>query len=71
MGNRVSTALLWVIARVAGGAQAQPVWPGKLIRIVVPFAAGSFTDIAARSVAAELTAQSEWTTKRNSGKASS
>jgi tripartite-type tricarboxylate transporter receptor subunit TctC len=57
MGKRVAIAVLWVIALAAAGAQAQPVWPGKLIRIVVPFAAGSFTDIAARSLAVELTAQ--------------
>jgi tripartite-type tricarboxylate transporter receptor subunit TctC len=39
-------------------AQAQPSpWPGKVIRFVVPFAAGSFTDTAARMVGAELTAQ--------------
>ncbi len=32
-------------------------WPNKPIRVVVPFAPGSFTDTAARSVGAELTAQ--------------
>jgi tripartite-type tricarboxylate transporter receptor subunit TctC len=31
-----------------------PAWPTKPIRIVVPFGAGSFTDIAARTVGAEL-----------------
>jgi tripartite-type tricarboxylate transporter receptor subunit TctC len=33
---------------------AAPAWPTKPIRIVVPFGAGSFTDIAARTVGAEL-----------------
>jgi len=33
---------------------ATPAWPTKPIRIVVPFGAGSFTDIAARTVGAEL-----------------
>lgn len=36
---------------------AQAAWPEKPIRIVVPFAAGSFTSTAARAVAAELTNQ--------------
>jgi tripartite-type tricarboxylate transporter receptor subunit TctC len=33
---------------------AAPAWPTKPIRIIVPFGAGSFTDIAARTVGAEL-----------------
>src|SRR3954471_12517130 len=32
-------------------------WPDRALRIVVPFAAGSFTDVAARLVANELTGQ--------------
>jgi tripartite-type tricarboxylate transporter receptor subunit TctC len=38
-------------------AQAQGAWPSKPIRIVVPFAAGSFTDTAARVVGQELSTQ--------------
>jgi tripartite-type tricarboxylate transporter receptor subunit TctC len=38
-------------------AQAQPVWPVKPLRIIVPFVPGSFTDVAARAIAAELTVQ--------------
>jgi tripartite-type tricarboxylate transporter receptor subunit TctC len=56
MSKRFATAFL-LFALLPAGAQSQPAWPGKLIRIVVPFAAGSFTDIAARSIAVELTAQ--------------
>jgi tripartite-type tricarboxylate transporter receptor subunit TctC len=42
---------------VATGATAQANWPERAIRIIVPFAAGSFTDVAARLLAAELTEQ--------------
>src|SRR5262245_36068913 len=42
---------------VASPTLAQSGWPDRAIRIVVPFAAGSFTDIAARLLATELTDQ--------------
>ena len=38
-------------------AIAQSAWPNKPIRIIVPFAAGSFTETAARTIGAELTQQ--------------
>ena len=37
-------------------AHSQP-WPSKPVRIIVPFAAGSFTETAARAVGAELSNQ--------------
>lgn len=49
---------LAVWSALAPTVQAQtPAWPSKQIRIVVPVLAGSFTDVAGRSIAAELSEQ--------------
>ena len=45
------------LAPLAAPAFAQANWPDRAIRIIVPFAAGSFTDVAARLLATELTEQ--------------
>ena len=49
--------ILTTLVPVCAVAQTSNAWPTKPIRIIVPFGAGSFTDVAARSIGAELTAQ--------------
>ncbi len=56
--KRPLTHLIWALAAsffIAFNSPAQPVWPNKPVRIIVPFAAGGTTDILARAMAPELT----------------
>jgi tripartite-type tricarboxylate transporter receptor subunit TctC len=50
--NRAAFALL--LAFAAGPARAQAEWPARPIRLIVPFTAGSSSDIVARIVAQKL-----------------
>src|SRR5882672_10111711 len=42
---------------INGRAFGQSAWPDRVIRIIVPFAAGAFTDVSARLIATELAEQ--------------
>jgi tripartite-type tricarboxylate transporter receptor subunit TctC len=47
-------SLLAVPALLPGVALAQPTWPSRAMRFIVPFAPGGFVDVLARVVAARL-----------------
>jgi tripartite-type tricarboxylate transporter receptor subunit TctC len=50
-------AISLTLSGAFSASHAQATWPTKSIRVVVPFAPGSFTDTAARTVGAELSKQ--------------
>ncbi|MDF3887625.1 Bug family tripartite tricarboxylate transporter substrate binding protein [Cupriavidus basilensis] len=52
----LSTTLALAVASTAGGVWAQPPYPNRPVKILVGFAPGGFTDIAARMVAHKLSA---------------
>ena len=52
-----TVACLALAAAIAAPVQAQDKYPSKLVRLVVPFAAGGSTDIVARALGQELSTQ--------------
>jgi len=52
-GSRIFIAVLWLACAGFGHADAQG-WPGKPVRLVVPFTLGGATDIVARILAPSL-----------------
>ena len=54
MRNRITCVTLTTCVLVAGAASAQPNYPSKAIRYVVPFPAGGPLDIVARAIGQDL-----------------
>jgi len=54
---RMKRQVLLACLLCATSAFAQTPWPSKVVRIVVPFAPGALTDVAARSIGFELSEQ--------------
>ncbi len=48
------TAVLWAVAVLASPASAQPQWPDRPLKLVVPFTPGSSSDTIARIVATKM-----------------
>jgi tripartite-type tricarboxylate transporter receptor subunit TctC len=57
MNRRTLIRALALAPLAATGNAFGQAWPDRVVRIIVPFAAGSFTDVSARLLAVELTEQ--------------
>jgi len=54
LSNRMKAAVSLAAFVIAGGASAQPAYPNKPIRVIVPFAAAGGVDLATRAVAEKM-----------------
>ena len=54
LGRVLAMAFIALTAWVAAPAMAQERWPGKPVRLIVPFAAGGSTDVIARMIGQKL-----------------
>src|SRR5262245_41639604 len=55
MSRLLIVFLAWTFASWPGAAQAQDKYPGRAVRLIVPFPPGGGADISARTIAAKLT----------------
>jgi len=56
LSTALRMATIGVLLAIAGAAAAQPAYPGKPVRIIVPVGAGGATDIVARALGQRLAA---------------
>lgn len=61
MIKKIFTLLMALCAAVATPTHAEPTWPEKPIRLIVPFPPGGGTDILSRLVGNELSQSTKWT----------
>src|SRR6185436_19808162 len=53
-GQVVARAILGIVLALAGTASAQPVYPGKPVRLIVPYAPGGGTSVVSRQIGQKL-----------------
>ena len=56
----IQLALAAALPVLTGRVQAQPAWPTRPVRLIVPYAAGGGTDAVARLIAERITLDTKW-----------